>query len=426
MIGSPAATRFSLLSFACLLTIAAFAVVNFLRYEVELRGTEANLVTPLVVAFAFLVSAAVINADGRPRDPFLLPLVALLSGLGLALLHHVKPEFVARQTTTLVLGIAAMTVIARAREARRIARYKYLCAAAAALLLLLVIALGKPLGARGDIKLSIPLGPLGQFQPADFVRILLVVFLAGFLAEKREALTFASSVWWRMSRNDGRYLGPMLLAWGVAMALLVTQRDLGAALLMFGLFVGMLYLGSARVVYVLIGGALFGAGAWVCYHAFPVVHDRLAIWWDPWADADGNGYQIVQSLYALGGGGLFGAGLGQGAAASVPAVHTDLSFVAAAEELGLLGASAILACYALIVVRGLRIAQRARDSVNALLAGGLSLAFGLQTLVILGGVTKLTPLTGVTLPFMSFGGSSLIANCVLVGLLLSISAAEAP
>jgi cell division protein FtsW len=209
------------------------------------------------------------------------------------------------------------------------------------------------------------------------------------------------------------------------MRLIVVQRDLGAALLMFGIFVGMLYLGSARLVYVILGGVLFGGGAVLCAHSFPHVAVRIALWWNPWQDVDGKGYQIVQGLYALGAGGVFGTGLGQGAAQFVPAVHTDLVFVAAAEQLGLLGAAALLCCYALMVVRGLRLAQQSRNAVNALLAAGLSLAFGLQTLVILAGVMKLTPLTGVTLPFMSYGGSSLVANCLLIGFLLSISAEEA-
>jgi cell division protein FtsW (lipid II flippase) len=213
--------------------------------------------------------------------------------------------------------------------------------------------------------------------------------------------------------------------WAISLGVLIFQKDLGLSLLVFGIFVAMLYIATGRAVYVLLGTLMFAGGAFAAWKIFPHVQDRISTWLNPWADYEATGYQLAQSLFALGTGGIFGTGLGQGRPDLIPAVATDYIFAAFGEELGLLGSTALLLCYLLLVARGFHIATRCRDDFGQLLAAGLTVLFGLQVFIILGGVTRLLPLTGVTLPFMSYGGSSLVANYALVALLLRISATNA-
>ncbi len=260
------------------------------------------------------------------------------------------------------------------------------------------------------------------FQPSELYKVILVVFLAAYLAEKRELIVLAG---WRVGPlrlPPVPYLTPMVAVWLLSLGLVVVQRDLGAALLFFGIFLALLYVATERVSYVLAGLAAFGVGAVVAYRLFEHVRDRVSIWVDPWAQAQERGYQLVQALMALGAGGVFGTGLGYGLPDYIPAVHTDFVIAAIGEELGLLGSLAVVALYLLLVYRGFRIALRAPDTYLQLLAVGLSTVLGLQALVILGGTTRLIPLTGVTLPFVSYGGSSLLVNFAIIGLLLRISA----
>jgi cell division protein FtsW len=408
----------SLLLFAALIGGSAFALVHATRTT----AWDNALLAPLVVMVGFVAVEFYLTRQGIRHDPLLLPLVALLVGLGLALLYHVKPQLLPQQVLSLVIGLIVLAATCHLRDVRALTRYKYTLMLLGVALLLLVIFVGHPLGAR-EVRLGIRVGGF-SFQPSELVRILLVIFLAGFLAEKQEVLTYGARGWWHVARADMRYLGPMTALWGLVMLLLIKQQDLGMALLFFGIFLAMLYLASARAIYLVLGATAFVAGAYLTYRLFPHVRARFDIWLDPWADIDNKGYQIAQSLFALSGGGLFGAGLGQGWAHRVPAVHTDLIFAAAAEELGLVGATAVLLVFALILYRGYRIACRARDDVSVLMAGGLTTALALQVLIIIGGVVKMTPLTGVTLPFMSYGGSSLISNFLLIGLLLVVSGEE--
>ncbi|MCS6860644.1 MAG: FtsW/RodA/SpoVE family cell cycle protein [Abditibacteriales bacterium] len=405
----------SLLSCAVVIGLGAFALVHLTRTT----SWDNALLVPLVGMAGFVAVELYLTRRKIHHDPLLLPLVALLVGLGLALLYHVKPQVLGQQAISLLLGLVTLAATCHLRDVRALTRYKYTLMLLGIALLLLVIFAGHPLGAR-EVRLGIRVGAF-SFQPSELVRILLVIFLAGFLAEKREVLAYGARGGWQLSRADMRYLGPMMVLWGLVMLLLIRQQDLGMALLFFGIFLAMLYLAGARAVYLIIGITAFALGAYLAYRLFPHVRTRFDIWLNPWADIDNKGYQIVQSLFALSGGGLLGAGLGQGGAHRVPAVHTDLIFAAAAEELGLLGATAILLVFALIAYRGYRIACRARDDVSVLMAGGLTTALALQVLIIVGGVVKMTPLTGVTLPFMSYGGSSLISNFLLIGLLLVIS-----
>jgi cell division protein FtsW (lipid II flippase) len=260
------------------------------------------------------------------------------------------------------------------------------------------------------------------FQPSELLKILLVIFFAAYLDEYRELLAHAA---WRVGPlhlPPLPYLAPLLIMFGVSQAVLFWQRDLGAALLFFGIFLSMLYVASGRLSYVLMGALLFVVGSAFSFTLFSHVQLRVSIWLDPWAQRDAGGYQLVQALYALGGGGVFGSGLGFGYPDYIPAVQTDFIIAAIGEELGLAGSLATVALYMLFLVRGLRAALASVDPFNALLAAGLTSVVAIQALVILGGTLRLMPLTGVTLPLVSYGGSSILANFILLGLLLRISA----
>jgi cell division protein FtsW (lipid II flippase) len=263
------------------------------------------------------------------------------------------------------------------------------------------------------------------FQPSEALKFLLVVFLAGYLADKRELLADASTQIGPLKLPPLPYLAPMGVLLGLSLSLLAVQGDLGAALLLFAISLGMLYLASSRLDYVLVGLAGFGAGAYLMYRQLSVVGTRVEIWLDPWSRAQESGYQLVQSMLALAGGGVMGTGIGFGSPADIPAVHTDFVYAAIVEELGMAGGTAILALYALLAIRGFRIAIVATDPFDRLLAAGLTFAIATQTLIIVGGVVRLIPLTGITLPFLSYGGSSMVVSAISVGLLLRVSAGRA-
>ncbi len=271
-------------------------------------------------------------------------------------------------------------------------------------------------------RLWVEIGPF-RFQPGEFAKILMIVFLAGYLREKREVL----------AQGRLKDFGPLLLIWGGAMAVLVQTNDLGSGLLYFGIFLAMLYVATNRLVFVAGGMALFLAGAAFVYQIVPRVQDRVTIWLDPWPHAGDEAYQLVQALFAIAFGGFAGTGLGRGTFTDadgktlIPDLNTDFIYAAVAHELGLVGIAAVLLVYMLFVSRGFRIAMLADDGFSKLLAAGLTFSFALQTFIIVGGVLRLIPLTGITLPFVSYGGSSLLANFVLLaGLLLVSNRANAP
>jgi cell division protein FtsW (lipid II flippase) len=275
-------------------------------------------------------------------------------------------------------------------------------------------------GARIWIQLSLG-GRTFSFQPAEVAKIVLIVFFAGYLVVKRDVLALARSRVMGIDLPRGRDLGPILVAWAASLGVLVLQRDLGTSLLFFGLFVSMLYIATERRSWIFIGGFLFAAGALAAYRLFDHVQLRLDIWLNPFADESGDGFQIAQSLYSFASGGVLGVGLGQGHPDFVPFAKTDFIMSAFGEELGLTGVMALLVLYAIIIERGMRTAVACRDAFGKLLAAGLSTAVGIQVFVVIGGVMKLIPLTGLTTPFLSYGGSSLIANWALVALLLRVS-----
>lgn len=357
-------------------------------------------------------------------DPYILPVTALLSTLGIVFIYRLDDELALKQAMWLVAGVAAfLVVLAFVRDMKLLARLRFPIGILGVLILLFTAAFGNTInGAR----LWVNIGPIG-FQPGEFAKILLVIFFAAYLVDIREALTVSTRRVLGVPLPPLRYLAPLLIVWALSMALMVFMKDLGTSLLFFGALLALLYAATGRILYVLVGLLLFVAGAGILYLAFPHVHNRVDVWLDPWDDARGKGYQIVQSLFALAAGGLFGRGLGEGyltlpsGQARIPYVETDFIFSAIGEELGLVGAVGIILLYLLFAYRGFRIATKAGDDFRRLLAAGLTSIFALQAFLIMGGVTKLIPLTGITLPFVSYGGSSIVANFVLVALLLRVS-----
>jgi cell division protein FtsW (lipid II flippase) len=350
-----------------------------------------------------------------------LPLIGILSGLGLVEVTRLAPPaFLARQTVWLGLGTLALLAVALVPgDLRWLRRYRYTWLLAGLALLATTLVVGvNPSGVGARLWL----GTRGlYFQPSELLKLLLLVFLASYLEDRREVLLEVEARIGRWQIPHPAYLGPMLLMWGFSMVLLTWQRDLGAALLFFGVFLAMLYSATGQGRYVLTGLALLVVASVVGYRLFDHVTLRVDAWWNPWQDASGRSFQIVQSLLAFASGGLLGQGLGQGLPTAIPVVHTDFVFAAIGEEYGLMGALAVIGCFGLLVSRAFHIALRASRTFDRLLAAGIGATLGLQTLVIMAGTLKLIPLTGVTLPFVSYGGSSLLTSMIMIGLLLHIS-----
>jgi len=357
-------------------------------------------------------------------DPYLLPITALLSTLGLVVLYRLNEDLALRQSMWLVVGLVAfLLVLALVRNLNFLYRYRLVIGILGLLFLLVTAIFGREInGAR----LWVDFGPI-NFQPAELGKILLVVFFAAYLVDIREALSVSTRRILGISLPPFRYLAPLLIVWALSMVLLIFVKDLGTSLLFFGALLVLIYVATGRFFYVLVGLVLFFAGATLLYYLFPHVQLRVDIWLDPWQDPSNKGYQIVQSLFALAEGGLFGRGLGEGylilqsGRTIIPNLETDFIFSAIGEELGLVGAVGIILLYLIFTYRGLRVAVQAKQDFPRLLATGLTSIFALQAFLIIGGVIKLIPLTGITLPFVSYGGSSIVANFVLLALLLRAS-----
>ena len=383
----------------------------------------------------FLVAHLVTRWVAPYADPLIIPCVALLNGLGLVMVRRLDLAEQARarlgsdvvpradaplQLIWTALGVLLFAaVLIAVRDHTRLARYTYTCAVVGIVLLLLPVlpVLGRTInGAR----LWVRVGPV-QVQPSELGKLALMVFFASYLVAKRDVLSLASRRVAGLDLPRARDLGPVLLAWAASLSVLVLEKDLGSSLLFFGIFIVMLYVATERTSWLLIGVGLFAGGAYLAYLLFGHVRLRVDVWLHPFDDPDDQGYQLVQSLFGFGTGGFTGTGLGEGSPESVPFAKTDFILASFGEELGLVGVMAILVLFALIVQRGLRAALGCRDSFGKLLAAGLSFALALQVFVIVGGVTGLIPLTGVTLPWLSYGGSSVVSNWVLVGLLIRIS-----
>ena len=358
-------------------------------------------------------------------DALLLPIVTLLTGIGLLLIYRLTykvPEIENLATTQavwiLVGGGALLFTILFFRDYYKLFAYKYLLAVAA---FGLMASTFTPLGYEvNDARLWVQIGPV-NFQPSEFARIALVIFFAGYLAEKRDLLAATSRSFMGVQLPPLKYFGPVALVWAVSVGLLIFEKDLGSSLLFFAVPLLMLYAATGRIAYVILGGFLFAAGSLATYRLFSHVQSRITSWLDPWSDPHGLGFQITQSLFNIADGGLTGTGLGKGFSQTIPEVQTDFIFSTAASELGFLGATSLLLAFLIFVYRGTKIALLAEDDASKLLAFGLTATFAVQTLIIVGGVTKAIPLTGVTLPFVSYGGSSVVGNFILTALLLVIS-----
>ncbi len=401
-----------------LLCLAAVPVLLLYALYVLSANAEITLSTlgvPLALFAAFAVAHVAIRWLAPAADPAILPIVFALSGIGITFLTRLAPTLAVSQVVWLFLSVAVMVaVLFVVKNLDGLTQYKYTLGFIGVVLLLLPMLVGTE---KGGSKLWIYIGGFG-FQPGEFAKVLIVLFLAFYLAGNREALSVSMRSFGPLKLPRLHMLMPVFVMWGISLLLVVFEKDLGSALLFFVFFVIMLYVSTGRVSYVIVSLFLLAIGGVACYFLFSHVQTRVNIWIDPWKDASGGGYQIVQSLYSLADGGLVGTGIGKGLATIIPVVESDFIFSAIGEEMGLLGASGVLILFLLLCVRGFATAARAKSDSSAFAAVGLTCALCFQAFLIVGGVTKLLPLTGVTLPFMSQGGTSLLASFVIVGLLL--------
>jgi cell division protein FtsW (lipid II flippase) len=387
-------------------------------------------------AAGLLAAHLVLVLAGRRVDEILLPAAAFLGGIGFLVMERLPQGLVVREIGPWELGlgdlqllwlgvavVVATTIAVGLRSDRWLRLYKYSWAAAGLALLALTFVFGTDVGGA---RLTLQVGPISG-QPSELLKVILVVFFAAYLAEYRLLLANARlRILGPLTIPPLPYLAPILAMLALALGIVVIQRDLGAALLFYVVFLCLAFLATGRLTDLLLGLLLFAVGFAVLAVAFPHVGERVSIWVDPWGEPLGGGYQLVQSLHAFARGGLLGTGLGAGLPTidgrlPVPAIHTDFPLAAIGEELGMTGVAAVFAAYLIIVARGLRIAASTADDFRALLAAGLALVVGVQAAIIAGGNLALIPLTGITLPFVSYGGSSLLANAIVIGILLALS-----
>src|SRR5215210_5080634 len=408
------------MTIALLITTLGFATLIFVQ--------EANS-PPLVYGAYYAGTMVALYLGVRlwlpHSDVLLLPVLTLLTGVGLIMIYRLTYEMpgVENLATTqagwILVGSGALVFVAVFfRNYQKLFDYKYLLALAA---VGFVASTFTPLGYEvNGARLWLQVGSI-TFQPSEFARIALVVFFAGYLAEKRDLWAATSRSFVGIQLPALKYFGPIALVWAASLGLLIFEKDLGSSLLFFAVPVLMLYAATGRIAYVILGALLFAIGSFATYLAFSHVQLRVSSWLDPWSDPDDSGFQITQSIFNIADGGITGSGLGEGFSQTIPEVETDFVFSTIASELGLLGATAVLLVFLIFVYRGVKISLLAEDDASKLLAFGLTAMFAVQTLIIVGGVTKAIPLTGLTLPFVSYGGSSVVGNFVITGLLLVVS-----
>ena len=372
-----------------------------------------------VIVGAFFTQFILGRRDGT--DLTLFPAAMLLASLGLIMIGRLKPALFLTQMRWLLLGlIVYLFLVFLGERVLRLLSYPYLLGVFCLLLLCSALFFGTEIGGSRN---WIVFGPFAV-QPSEFGKIVIIMFLAAYLTEHREVLTLPRHRLLWLKLPVLRFIAPLLLIWGIAILMFVVQRDLGSALLFFGIAVSMTYMATGRKSYVALAFAFFLGAAALSYSFFSHVRVRFNIWLDPWSDPSGSAYQVVQSLFALGSGGVWGAGFAHGHPNLIPEVHTDFIFAAIAEELGLLGSLGVMLVFALFFYRAIRIALGCREEARMLLAAGIAVVFLLQAFIIIAGVTKFLPLTGITLPFVSYGGSSMIASFMLLGILTVLSKKE--
>ncbi|MFC4005192.1 FtsW/RodA/SpoVE family cell cycle protein [Prauserella oleivorans] len=427
-------TELLLLAFAAFLVTTAFVLVQA-NQEQELSWSIVWYGLAYLAIFG--VAHVAVRRWAPYADPLILPCVALLNGLGLVMIYRIDlarqqraislgqdvTSSAPRQVLFTVMALALfLAVLILVKDHRTLTRYAYTFGLIGMIALALPAVLPSSLSEVNGAKVWLKL-PGFSIQPGEFAKILLMIFFASFLVAKRDLFMTAGKRVMGVELPRARDLGPIIIAAVVCLGILVFERDLGTALLFFGIVLVMLYVATERIIWVVVGLSMFLAGGLIAYQLFTHVQQRVANWIDPLATYDdpGGGYQIAQGLFGLGTGGMFGTGLGAGRPEMVPEAHTDFISAALGEELGFVGLGAVLMLYLLLAMRGMRSALAVRDTFGKLLGGGLSFAIVMQVFVIVGGVTKLIPMTGVTTPFLSAGGSSLLANYILVALLLRIS-----
>ncbi|MBI4320770.1 MAG: FtsW/RodA/SpoVE family cell cycle protein [Chloroflexi bacterium] len=414
-------TELRLLLFVVLVAPAGIAATDLVRTADFAR---IDLQPTLVLAGLLLAVHLCLIWRCRASDQVILPVVGVLSGLGLTLVGRLEgADTLAKQTTWFAVGTFFLVlVVIFPRSLSRLKDYKYTWAVLGIALMAATLLFGRDLNNSGA-RLWLGYGEI-VFQPSEILKVLMVIFLAAYLDEKKELLSSRDYRLAFLRIPSLPYLGPLAAMWGLSIFILVGQKDLGPTLLLFGVFLTMLYVASSRAAYVWGGLGLFALAAYVGFKLFAHVQTRVEIWVNPWIDPEGKAYQMVQALLALASGGIVGTGLGYGHPGTIPAVHTDFPFAAIGEELGLLGTLAVVMLFLILTYRGLCIALEASNTFQQLLATGLTTTIGLQALIIIAGNVKLIPITGITLPFVSYGGSSLVANFIVVGLLLRISQAS--
>lgn len=396
------------------------------------HGHDWQIFLPLVFSLAAWLILSSALGKRRCRETLLLPITAFLVGIGFLFLlrlaggtaafdqHAGTVLFSQYRKQLLSFGVGWAMVLAMVcwwKDYRTLARYKYLIATLAVGLMVITTIFGHAVNGQ---TLSLNLG-FTTFQPHDPAKLLLVIFLAAYLVDKRELLSFAGGRYGLLTRLDFRYLGPLVVLWVIVMAIIFVHGDLGAALLLFGSLLGVLYIGTERKMYLLIGLALSVFGAIAAFTLVRHVRTRLIIWENPWVVSNGKGYQICQGLMALGNGRVVGAGLAGGFPERIPAIHTDMIYTAISEDLGLVGAVIVVALFLILIGRIFHIGLQTRDRFGSLLTVGLAISLAVQTWVIMAGVTKLIPLTGITLPFISYGGTSLVINLLALGIALKVA-----
>lgn len=422
-----------------LLMVVVIAVVLTAAVEAALRDeiTVATIYLPLSIGAAFLALHLAVRFLAPYADPIILPCAALINAIGIIFIWRLSLGDVAaderaqagvfigqglRQLLWLLAAVVLfVAVLAIVRDHRLLARFSYTAGFIGIALVLLPAMLPSSISEVNGAKIWIRLGGF-SIQPGEFAKLALLVFFAAYLVAKRDVLSLASKRFAGIDFPRGRDLGPVVTAWAVSLLVLVFERDLGSSLMYFGIFISMLYVATERTSWLVIGLTLFGAGAVLAWTMFSHIQLRVDIWLNPFADPSGDGFQIVQSLFGLGTGGLFGTGPGAGNPESLNQyASSDFVIATVGEEVGLFGLGGVLMMYLIIAQRGVRNSLDVRDSFGKLLGAGLSFALALQVFAIVGGVTKLIPLTGLTTPLLSYGGSSLVANWCLIALLIRLS-----
>lgn len=430
---NPRTAELSLIAAAVLLGVGVIVMTDLVDHTSV--TTNGLMISIGILAVAFAIHTA-IRRLAPNADPILAPVAVFLTAFGVGIIRRMEPQLGGQQLAWAAIAAALFILtLLLVRDHRTLGDFRYsLLLLGVVLLLLPLTPIGTDLGRSA--KLWIELGPI-NFQPAEAAKVVLALFLAGYLAAKREVMTIGSFRLGPFALPAPRHFGPLLVAWGCSLAVMFYERDLGSSMLFFALFVAAIYMATNRAIYVFAGTGLFAAGVWFASQQFSHVQVRVASWLNPWSDDPvsgilASGRQIAQSWFALGAGGMTGTGIGRGNPELIDpglrsgTLPTDFIFAAIGEELGFLGAVAILLCFGLLVARGFTIALRSPDPFGSLLAGTLTTILGLQAFLIMGGVTRLLPLTGITLPFVSYGGSSLVANAVLLALLIRISDRGSP